>query len=317
MAFREGTRKTRALPARRYPFAATATIPIIEFLGLVGEDVAVPDPDRITPRAPLRVGAVSYLNSKPLIHALDRNAADLEVIDDLPSRLADRLAAGELDVALVPSIEYFRHGGYTIVSDACIASDGPVRSVKLYGRVPPPRIRSLALDEGSRTSAALARILLRERFGLTPEIVRLPIGTPVEETRADAAMLIGDRGMHPPQGQFEFIWDLGQEWRTWTDLPFVFAMWIARPGADLPRLDEVLRTARDQGLTQLDEIARQHALAVRLPECECLAYLRDHLRFHLGERQRRGLQRFYELAAQHGLAPAGVRLDFFNPAIAR
>jgi chorismate dehydratase len=250
------------------------------------------------------------LNSKPLIHALDRNAADLTVIEDLPSRLADRLAAGELDVALVPSIEYFRHPGYTIVSDACIASDGPVRSVKLYGRVPPGRIRSLALDEGSRTSATLARILLQERFGLTPQIVPLPIGTPVEETLADAALLIGDRGMHPPQGQFEFIWDLGQQWRAWTNLPFVFAMWIARPGADLPRLEKLLCTARDQGLAQLEQIARQHALAVRLPECECLAYLRDHLQFRLGRRERQGLQRFYELAGQHGLAPAGVRLAF-------
>jgi chorismate dehydratase len=275
------------------------------------------EPDRTISRGPLRIGAVSYLNSKPLIHALDRNAAELEVIEDLPSRLADRLAAEDLDVALVPSIEYFRHPGYTIVSDACIASDGPVRSVKLYGRVPPQRIRSLALDEGSRTSAALARILLKERFGLTPQIVPLAIGTPVEETRADAAMLIGDRGMHPPQGQFEFIWDLGQEWSAWTNLPFVFAMWIARPLADLARLDEVLRAARDQGLTRLDEIARRHALAVRLPECECLAYLRDHLQFHLGPRQRQGLQRFYELAGQHGLAPAGRELVFFDPAAAR
>jgi chorismate dehydratase len=257
------------------------------------------------------------LNSKPLIHALDRNGAEMEMIEDLPSRLAERLAAGELDAALVPSIEYFRHPGYAIVSDACIASDGPVRSVKLYGRVPPERIRSLALDEGSRTSAALARILLKERFGLSPQIVRLPIGTPVEETVADAAMLIGDRGIHPPQGRFEFIWDLGQEWLAWTNLPFVFAMWIARPAADLSRLEEVLRTARDRGLTQLAEIARQHALAVRLPECECLAYLRDHLQFRLGPRQRQGLQRFYELAGRHGLAPTGVKLDFFHPAVAR
>jgi chorismate dehydratase len=253
------------------------------------------------------------LNSKPLIHTLDRNAADVEVIEDLPSRLADRLAAGELDVALIPSIEYFRHDGYTIVSDACIASDGPVRSVKLYGRVPPERIRSLALDEGSRTSAALARILLLEHFGLAPQIVRLPIGTPVEETAADAALLIGDRGMHPPQGQFEFIWDLGQQWLALTNLPFVFAMWIARPGADLSRLDELLRTARDQGLAQLDVIARQYALSVRLPECECLAYFQDLLQFRLGPRQQQGLQRFYELAQRHGLAPAGVKTTFYTP----
>ncbi len=277
----------------------------------------MPDQDCNTTKAPLRVGAVSYLNSKPLIYCLDRDAPDLEVIEDLPSRLADRLAAGQLDVALIPSIESFRHPGYTVVSDACIASDGPVRSVKLYGRVPPERIRSLALDEGSRTSAALAQILLKEHYGLEPRLVRLPIGTPVEESLADAAMLIGDRGMHPPQGPFEFIWDLGQQWRTWTGLPFVFAMWIARPGADLPRLDELLTAARDAGLARLDEVARRHALAARLPECECLAYLRDHLEFRLGRRQRQGLELFYELARRQGLAPAGVKLAFFHPRIAR
>jgi chorismate dehydratase len=257
------------------------------------------------------------LNSKPLIYCLDRNAPDLEVIEDLPSRLADQLAAGQLDVALVPSIEYFRHPGYTVVSDACIASDGAVRSVKLYGRVPPECIRTLALDEGSRTSAALAQILLKEQYGLEPRIVALPIGAAVEESLADAAMLIGDRGMHPPQGQFEFIWDLGQQWRTWTGLPFVFAMWIARPGADLARLDELLTTARDDGLMRLDEVAGRYALAARLPECECLAYLRDHLEFRMGHRQRQGLELFYELAGRHGLAPAGVKLAFFHPRIAR
>src|SRR5262245_53693445 len=111
------------------------------------------------PQRKLRVGAVNYLNTKPLVYRLERFAPQAEIVLDLPSRLADDLAAGRLDVALIPSIEYFQSPGYSIVSDACIACRGPVLSVKLFSRVPPAEIRSLALDEGSRTSATLVRIL--------------------------------------------------------------------------------------------------------------------------------------------------------------
>ena len=116
----------------------------------------------------LAIGAVSYLNSRPLTDSLERLAPDARVVFDLPSRLADELSAGRLDVALVPSIEYFRHPGWTIVSDACVSCEGPVRSVKLFGRVPVEQIATLALDEGSRASAALARIVLGERYGVEP-----------------------------------------------------------------------------------------------------------------------------------------------------
>src|ERR1700733_15959753 len=102
--------------------------------------------------ARLRVGAVTYLNTKPLVYRLEQFAPHVELVFDLPSRLADQLAAGQLDVALIPSIEFFQNPHYTIVSDACIACRGPVRSVKLFSRVPPQNIQSLALDEGSRTS---------------------------------------------------------------------------------------------------------------------------------------------------------------------
>ena len=259
-------------------------------------------------RRPVRVGAVTYLNARPLTFCIPRLAPRAEIVVDLPSRLADALAAGQLDVALVPSIEYARNPGYAIVSDACVACDGPARSVKLYGRVPVERIRTLALDEGSRTSAALTRILLKERFGLEPELLPLPIGTALEDSTADATTLIGDRGMLPPVGAFEFIWDLGQQWSQWTGLPFVFAMWIARGGVDLQRVAELLAAARDEGITRLEEIARLEAPKLRVPEAECLAYLRDNMQFRLGDRQRRGLKLFYELAGRHGLAPAGVEL---------
>jgi len=250
---------------------------------------------------PLRIGAVSYLNSKPLTLPLPRVFPEARIVEDLPSRLADLLAAGALDVALVPSIEHLRQRGSAIVSDACVSCEGPVRSVKLFGRVPVERIRTLALDEGSRTSAVLAQILLRERFGLTPALCRLPIGAAAEDACTDAIMLIGDRGMFSCDGPYAFVWDLGQEWTSWTGLPFVFSMWVARPGADLPRLGLRLAAARDQGVAGLDQIARQESAARGLAEEECLAYLRDHLRFHLGERQRQGLELFFALARRHGL----------------
>ena len=265
----------------------------------------------------VRIGAVAYLNAQPLVFALPWLAPRAEIVVDLPSRLADGLAAGRLDVALIPSIEYVRQPGSTIVSDACISCDGPVRSVKLYSRVPVGQMRRLALDEGSRTSAVLTRILLAERFGVRPAVEPLPIGSALDESAADATMLIGDRGMIAPPGKFEFVWDLGQEWSQWTGLPFVFAAWVARPGAELQGIGRILAAARDEGLRRFAEIARLAAPSVGLPEEECTAYLRDHLEYHLGQRQRQGLKLFYELAGRQQLAPAGVDVVFHDSAIAR
>ncbi|MGD0898742.1 MAG: menaquinone biosynthesis protein [Thermoguttaceae bacterium] len=257
------------------------------------------------PTGPLRIGAVAYLNAQPLVYGLERLAPEARVVVDFPSRLADGLAEDRLDVAIVPSIEYLRRPGYTIVSDACIACEGPVRSVKLFSRVPLHEIRSLALDEGSRTSVALARILLKERFGLHPELVPLPLGMRLADAPAEAAVLIGDRAMREPEGDFEYVWDLGGAWFDWTGLPLVFALWVARPGAEAAPIGRILSAARDEGVGRLAEIARREAPVVGLPEADCLSYLRDHLRFHFGPRQRQGLARFLDLAVRHGLATRG------------
>jgi chorismate dehydratase len=271
----------------------------------------VEDRDRI------RVGAVTYLNARPLIVALAELDPRLDIVTDYPSRLADALCAGQLDVAMIPSIEYARHPEFSIVSDACIACDGPVRSVKLYGRVPVEDIHTLALDEGSRTSAALARILLKERFGVTPNLRPLPIGAALNDTLADAVLVIGDRGMTAVGGVFEFVWDLGEEWSRWKGLPFVFSLWVARPGVDLRGIDKTLAAARDVGLTRLPEIARREAPLIGIPEADCLSYLRDHLEFRLGQRQRRGLELFYSLAGRLGLAPTDVKLTFYQDNVVR
>src|SRR5262249_37558217 len=160
---------------------------------------------------PIRIGAVNYLNTKPLIFELESLAPEAELVLDVPSRLADLLAEGNLDVALIPVIEYFRAGSYTIVPDIAIASRGPVLSVTLFSRVPWTEIRRVALDEGSRTSAALCQILLRKRYGVRPVVEPLPLDRAAEEVSADAVLLIGDRAMRACLPGFVHAFDLGQE----------------------------------------------------------------------------------------------------------
>ncbi len=261
-------------------------------------------------RKPLRIGAVQYLNSKPLIEDLPDLFPEADIVTDVPSRLADGLVEGRFDVALVPSVETLRLPGARVISDACVACNGPVRSVKLFGRVPPQQIQTLTLDEGSRTSAALARILLQERYGVQPRLEALPIGASVEAFETDAAVVIGDRAMVPMAAEFSFVWDLGAEWLDWTGLPFVFAMWTAGPKLDVDGLREPFAEARDRGVQNCEEIARCEAARLPISEQDCLSYLQEALVFRLGARERAGLLKFGDLAVQHGFAPKEARFVF-------
>jgi chorismate dehydratase len=263
---------------------------------------------------PIRVGAVNYLNTKPLIEGLGSFAPQAELCLDLPSRLADRLAAGDLDVGLIPVIEYFRAGTYIVVPGVSIASRGPVLSVTLFSRVPWPEIRSVALDEGSRTSAALARILLEKRYGIRPQTVQLPIDVAADDMSTDAVLLIGDRAMKACLPGFAYAYDLGQEWFDWTGLPFVYAFWAVREGVDLRGVDRALQQARDYGLAKVGPIAQREAASVGLDAGFCRRYLSNILSFDLGAKELAGLARYYGLARELGLAPEGVDLEFYRPA---
>jgi chorismate dehydratase len=262
----------------------------------------------------VRIGAVSYLNSKPLIEGLSDLCPEARLILDVPSRLADQLSRGELDVALIPSVEAFSDPEYQIVSDACVATRGDVLSVKLYSRVPLGTIRTLALDQGSRTSAALTRIMLAERFGVEPELRKLPLGKTVADTDADAILLIGDRAIESPAETFQATWDLGREWLDWTGLPFVFAMWVTRAGSDLGRVETAIGQARDLGLARIDDIARREAPRLGIGQDTALHYLKENLHFRLGSAERSGLRLFSQLAAARGLAPTVTTLKFRPPA---
>jgi len=264
--------------------------------------------------APVRIGAVAYLNTKPLIADLAELAPEAELVLDVPSRLADLLAQGRLDVALIPVIEYFRGDNYGILPDIAIASDGPVLSVTLFSRVPWSQMRRVALDAGSRTSAALTQVLLRKRYGVTPQLVPLPMDAAAEEAAADAVLLIGDRAMHACLPGFAYAFDLGQEWHDWTGLPFVYAVWAVRAGADLGAAAAALHEAKRRGCASVGPIAQREAPRLGLDAGFCRRYLSNIIRFDLGPRELAGLRHFYQLACELGLARRGVNLEFHGAA---
>ncbi|MBA4062351.1 MAG: hypothetical protein C0501_01335 [Isosphaera sp.] len=253
--------------------------------------------------ARLRVGAVNYLNAKPLVERLTEFAPTIDLTFDLPSRLADRMAAGDLDVGLIPVVEYLRGDGYTLVPDIAIASRGPVLSVTLFSRVPWADIRSVALDEGSRTSAALTRILLRARHGVSPRFEPLPIDAPAEDAGTDAVLLIGDRAMRACLPGHPHAYDLGDEWTTWTGLPTVYAAWAVRPGVDLAAAGRAFHRAKECGTSRAGVIAHREAAALGLDPGYCRRYLANIIRYDLGPAEWAGLRRFHAEAAKLGLVP--------------
>jgi chorismate dehydratase len=257
----------------------------------------------------MRVGAVNYLNSKPLIYELGQLAPQIELSLDLPSRLADRMAAGELDVGLIPAVEYLRAADYSLIPGIAIATRGPVLSVTLFSRVPWADVTSLALDEGSRTSAALAQVILRHRYEVRPRLEPLPIDADPEAVTTDAVLLIGDRAMHACLPGFPHAYDLGEAWTEWTGLPFVFAVWAVRPGVELGRTEAAFHEAKRRGLANAGQIAEREAARLGLGAGFCRRYLTNVIRYDLGPRELRGLQRFADLAAEIGLVPDGVRVD--------
>ncbi len=256
----------------------------------------------------LRIGAVSYLNTKPLVYGLAdaiRPFADLSFA--VPSKLASELAQDKLDVGLIPAIEYFRHPNLTILSNSCIACEGPVWSVQVIFRRPPAQVRTLAIDEGSRTSAALTQILLYERFGVVPNVMSFPLSSSIDSFDADALLIIGDRAMHLNTVKDRYVecWDLGQAWHEHTGLPFVFAMWVgnerAKNHSKRSELENAFERQRDAGLLNASQIARENATKYALSEPQVVAYLTKFLHFKIGQRQREALELYRAKADTLGL----------------
>ena len=260
----------------------------------------------------VRLGAVSYLNTKPLVQGLDARPDLFQVRFDVPAQCAALLHEGRIDLGLIPAIEYLR-GEYRIVPGVAIGSDGPVASVAIFSKVPAHQITTIAMDISSRTSVALTRILCAQRWHITPKFTPAEPELRAMLARADAALIIGDPALtiDPVEHGLHKI-DLGTEWQQLTGLPFVYAMWCGRDGACGPEHVVELNAARERGVTDIAAIARAESDGDRRRETLVLHYLRDNLRYPLGEREVAGLRRFHELAAQQGLAPGLRDLRFFG-----
>ncbi|MEZ6141517.1 MAG: menaquinone biosynthesis protein [Zavarzinella sp.] len=268
--------------------------------------------DRTHAGQPIRVGAVEYLNTKPLIENLLQLAPNIDLRLELPSKLADQLRVGDLDVALIPVVEYFRGDHYRIIPDVSIASHGPVLSVTLFSRVPWAEIRSVAMDVGSRTSAALTQVLLAKRFGIRPQITQLPMDVAADDMSTDAVLLIGDRAMQSCLPGFTYAYDLGQEWYEWTKLPFVFAVWAVRADVDLRGIETAFAKARDDGLRQAGFIAQREGPRLHLDPGLCRRYLSNILCFDLSSQELAGLLLFQQYTQELGLSPTGATIEFYH-----
>lgn len=257
----------------------------------------------------LRLGAVSYLNTKPLVFGLD--PARFAVRFDVPSRCATLLHEGQVDLGLIPAVEYLR-GDYRIAPGVSIASDGEVATVAVFTRVPMGEVKTLALDLSSRTSVALTRILCAKRWQIRPTFTPAEPDLAAMLGRADAALVIGDPCFAiDPEAMGVTKIDLGGEWQAMTGLPFVYAMWVGRPGVATAADCRALQASRDLGVAHLADIARDVSGGDPVVERRSLAYLRDNLKYGLGEPEAAGLRRFHELASEIGVAPALRPLAFY------
>jgi len=262
---------------------------------------------------PIRIGAVGYLNARPLTWALDRDTARWQVRYDVPSVCADLLNRGEVDLGLIPSVEYLQQPDYRLVPGIGIGSLGPVASVALYARVPVARIRSLALDTSSRTSVALVQVLCRHCFGIAPELAAHGPDLGAMLARHDAALLIGDPAFgarHEALGAHKI--DLGETWTAMTGLPFVYAAWTGRPGAVTAGDVAALQEAQGEGLRNRAAIAAEYGAGDAGVTARAAEYLRDNVRYGLGPAECAGLQLFLDFAADLGLAPARRTLEFYG-----
>ncbi len=260
---------------------------------------------------PVRLGAVSYLNTKPLVEGLEQRRDLFDLRFDVPAQCAALLHEGRIDLGLIPAVEYLR-GDYRIVPDVAIGSDGPVASVALFTKVPIRDIRTLALDISSRTSVALTRILCSRKWGIAPKLIPNEPNLRAMLARADAALMIGDPALDIDEAASGVTKvDLGREWQELTDLPFVYAMWSGREGVVGAAHVAELQAARRRGEAAVAEIAAREGGGDPQRVARVNHYLRDNLKYGLGERECAGLRRFHELAAEQQLVPGLRPLRFY------
>jgi chorismate dehydratase len=261
---------------------------------------------------PFRLAASSYLNSAPLIWSFLQGSrrGDVDFVEAVPARCAELLAQREVAGALVPVIEYQRIAGGALVGNVCVGSQKEVLSVVLVSKDTEfEHVRSVALDESSRTSATLVKIIFREFLDHEPAwTVRTPNLEEMLE-RNDAALIIGDPGMTFPRAGLK-VWDMASLWRKYTGLGFVFAMWMVRDDAIEKARRVDFASARDEGVAHVEEIIESYQQKIPMSLNELRKYLTENIAFHVDDSMQRGLQLYYELAFRHQLIDSVKPLRF-------
>lgn len=255
--------------------------------------------------SPLKIAASSYLNSAPLIwsflHGSMRDAVDF--VEAVPARCAQLLSQSAVEVALVPVIEYQRIPNGSLIPGVCVGSKEEVRSVVLVAKDRElPDIRKVALDESSRTSATLLKIIFREFLGHEPEWTTQSPNLAEMLERYDAALMIGDPAMVFPRAGLK-VWDMARLWRNYTGLGFVFAMWMVSDNAIERSRTVDFRAARNEGIQCKSEIVDHYQKLLGLSRESLRHYLDENICFEVDPQLRAGLDLYFQLAHKHGLIP--------------
>jgi chorismate dehydratase len=287
----------------------------------------------------LRISIVEYLNTAPLVWGFTDGplVGKYDLSFTVPSQCAEALRRGDADVAIIPSIEYQRIGGLVVLPDMAVASDTEARSLLVVAKVPVEMARTFALDTSSRSTAALARILAKRHWKITPEFVPAAPDPSAMLEKADAALVIGDpalrvalkmaalaaktpsadnccsgdaEDMPVPGVDALFVYDVVHQWREMTSKPAVLAIWAGRRDAVTPEVVADFQASKAWGLRHIRDIAEGAALKLELSPCPLEKYLRRNIQFDLNEERLAGLRLFYQIAAEDGLIPAARPIEF-------
>lgn len=243
----------------------------------------------------MRIGTVSYTNAYPLIEYLPLVYPEAEIISVVPSKLGKLMKQGDVDIALLSSIELIKNPEYSYLPEISISSDGAVGSVLLFSKIPVHEIKTVALDQSSLTSITLIKILFTEHWKISPDY--LSFTPPVEKGLeiADAALAIGDAGL-VAEKQYPYCYDLGAEWKSMTGLPFVFALWITQQNVTMEKCLPYFVEAKRLGLENISEISKKCAAALPISEERFQHYFLDNLCYDLKKNQLNGMQLFFDNA---------------------
>jgi chorismate dehydratase len=296
----------------------------------------------------LRVSIVEFLNTAPLVWGFTDGplAGRYDLSFTVPSLCAEALRSGQVDIAIIPAVEYQRIPDLVLLPDMAVAAKGEVRSILLLAKKPVQLVKRLALDTNSRSSVALVRLLCRGLWNISPEFVDAAPDPSAMLAGADAALLIGDPALRvriqmddlhtkqtaaPGAGCCDgdgselpvpgvdtlFIYDVAQQWREMTGKPCVLAVWAGRPDAVTPEVVADFLASRDYGLSHIGDIAEGASLKLELPPNPLESYLRDSIDFSLDADNLAGLNLYFKQCAEANLIPAARPLVFASGGLAR